>query len=81
LDAERNAVLAGIRRKAGRRIVRWTGRCSGVVDLTGGCGTRYGMSWDVTGQPGWERKASGRCEVPRGLRDVTVCRMMLRDVA
>jgi len=82
--------------------MRWTGRCSGVVDLTGGCGTRYGisgsrgisqgwdgsngsgsrrMSLDVTGQPGRERKASGRCEVPRGLRDVMVCRMMLRDVA
>jgi len=39
------------------------------------------MSWDVTGQPGRERKASGRCEVLRGLRDITVCRMMLRDVA
>ena len=22
------------------------------------------MSLDVAGQPGWERKASGRCEVP-----------------
>ena len=39
------------------------------------------MSWDVVGQPGRERRASGRCEVPRGLRDITVCRMMSRDVA
>jgi len=39
------------------------------------------MSWDVAGQPGQERKASGRCKVPRGLRDITVCRMMSRDVA
>jgi len=39
------------------------------------------MSLDVAGQPGRERKASGRCEVPRGLRDITVCRMMSRDVA
>jgi len=82
-----------IRRKAGWRIVRRTGRRSGVVDLTGGSGTRYGisgsrgisqgwdrssgsgssgMSLDVAGQPGQERKASGRCEVPRGLRDVIV---------
>ena len=38
------------------------------------------MSLDVAGQPGRERKASGRCEVPRGLRDVMVCRMMSRDV-
>ena len=36
---------------------------------------------DVAGQPGRERKASGRCEVPRGLRDITVCRMMSCDVA
>jgi len=35
---------------------------------------------DVAGQPGQERKASGRCEVPRGLRDFMVCRMMSRDV-
>ena len=35
----------------------------------------------AVGQPGRERKASGRCEVPRGLQDVTVCRMMLHDVA
>jgi len=81
--------------------VRWTGRRSGVVDLTGGCGTCYGipgsrgisqgwdrsngsgscgMSWDVAGQLGRERKASGRCEVPRGLQDVMVCCMMSRDV-
>jgi len=81
--------------------VRRTGRRSGVVDLTGGCGTRYGISgsrgisqgWDrsngsgsrgtsldVAGQPGRERKASGRCEVPQGLRDVMVGRMMSRDV-
>jgi len=39
------------------------------------------MSLDVAGQPGRERKASGRCEVPRGLRDVMVGRMMSRDVA
>jgi len=32
------------------------------------------------GQSGRERKASGRCEVPRGLRDVMVRRMMSRDV-
>ena len=38
------------------------------------------MSLDVAGQPGRERKASGRCEVPWGLRDVMVCRMMSRDV-
>ena len=38
------------------------------------------MSLDVAGQPGRERKASGRCEVPRGLRDVMVSRMMSRDV-
>jgi len=38
------------------------------------------MSLDVAGQPGRERKASGRCEVPQGLRDVMVCRMMSRDV-
>ena len=44
-----------------------------------GSGSR-GMSWDVAGQPGRERKASGRCEVPRGLRDITVCRMMSCDV-
>jgi len=71
------------------------------VDLTGGCGTRYGISgsrgisqgWDgssgsgssgmlrdVAGQPGQERKASGRCKVLRGLWDVMVCRMMSRDV-
>jgi len=34
----------------------------------------------AAGQPGRERKASGRCEVPRGLRDVMVCRVMSRDV-
>jgi hypothetical protein len=39
------------------------------------------MSLDVAGQPGREWKASGRCEVPRGLRDVMVGRMMSRDVA
>ena len=82
--------------------MRWTGRRSGVVGLTGGCRTRYGIpgsrgisqGWDrsngsgscgmlqdVAGQPAWERKASGRCKVPRGLRDVMVCRMMSRDVA
>ena len=38
------------------------------------------MSWDVAGQPGRERKASGRCEVPQGLRDVTVCCVMSGDV-
>ena len=38
------------------------------------------MSLDVAEQPGQEWKASGRCEVPWGLRDVMVCRMMLRDV-
>jgi len=38
------------------------------------------MSLDVAGQPGREWKASGRCEVPQGLRDVMVCRMMSRDV-
>jgi len=32
------------------------------------------------GQSGRERKASGRCEVPRGLWDVMVRRMMSRDV-
>jgi len=90
-----------IRRKAGQRTVRWTGRHSGVVDLTGGCGTRSripgsrgisqgwdgsngsgscGMLRDVAGQPGWEWRASGRCEVPWGLRDITVCRMMSCDV-
>jgi len=37
------------------------------------------MSWDVAGQPGREQKASGRCEVLRGLRDVTVCCMMSCD--
>jgi len=36
---------------------------------------------DVAGQPGREQKASRRCEVLQGLRDVTVCCMMLRDVA
>jgi len=35
------------------------------------------MLQDVARQPGRERKASGRCKV---LRDVTVCRMMSRDV-
>jgi len=39
------------------------------------------MSRDVAGQPGRKRKASGRCEVPRGLRDVMVCRMMSRNVS
>jgi len=39
------------------------------------------MSLDVAGQPGRERKASGRCEAPRGLRDVMVGCMMSRDVA
>jgi len=34
----------------------------------------------AAGQPGRERRASGRCEVPWGLRDVTVCRMMSCDV-
>jgi len=53
----------------------WMSRDSWV-----GSGSR-GMSLDVTGQPGRERKASGRCEVPRGLRDIMVCRMMSRDVA
>jgi len=38
------------------------------------------MSRDVAGQPGWEWRASGRCEVPRGLWDVTVCHMMSWDV-
>ena len=38
------------------------------------------MSLDVAGQLGRERKASGRCEVLRGLRDVMVCRMMSCDV-
>jgi len=32
------------------------------------------------GQSGRERNTSGRCEVPRGLRDVMVHRMMSRDV-
>jgi len=39
------------------------------------------MSLDVAGQLGQERKASGRCEVPRGLRDVMVSHMMSRDVS
>ena len=38
------------------------------------------MSLDVAGQPGQEQKASGRCEVLRGLQDVMVCRMMSHDV-
>jgi len=38
------------------------------------------MSWDVAGQPGRERKVSGRCEVLQGLRDVTVCCVMSGDV-
>ena len=40
-----------------------------------------GCLWMSRDQPGWEQKASKRCEVPRGLRDITVCRMMSRDVA
>ena len=36
------------------------------------------MSWDVAGQPGQERKASGRCEVPRGIAGR---HGMLHDVA
>jgi len=36
---------------------------------------------DVAGQPGQEQKASGRCDVPQGLWDVTVCRMMSCDAA
>ena len=38
------------------------------------------ISQGAAGQPGREQKASGRCEVPRELRDVMVGRMMLCDV-
>jgi len=39
-----------------------------------------GCLWMSRDQPGWEQKASERCEVPRGLQDVMVCRVMSQDV-
>ena len=41
---------------------------------TSSCGVGAGVG------AGRERNASGRCEVPQGLRDIMVCRMMSQDV-
>jgi len=41
---------------------------------TSSCGVGAGAG------AGRERNASGRCEVPQGLQDVMVCRMMSQDV-
>jgi len=54
-----------------REVVGYPRDGTGAMEAgAAGC---LGMSQD-------SQVGSRRCEVPRGLRDITVCRMMLRDV-
>jgi len=56
-----------------REVVGYPRDGTGATEV--GCLWMSRDSWVGSG-----RKASGRCEVLRGLRDVTVCRMMSCDV-